>query len=245
MVEPQRQRRRLDRPRLGGDDRVVGEDRSEDIDGGAGNDYLEGGKGHDTLTGGPGKDIIFGDETDTSCNASFPESCVRYGNDVIQARDGEVDQISCGPGTDRAVVDAIDVVAADCETVERGGPSQDGTTAPGGGAARRRSSAALALVGRPRLKAALRSGLTLRLTGAKPGKTTITARQGTPDGRSARATVRTDGTATIRLRFTKAAVKPPAHGAQGHADDHRRGHADDGRPAPLTASVPAAPGHRR
>ena len=192
---------------MGGDDRVVGEDRSEDIDGGAGNDYLEGGKGHDTLTGGPGKDILFGDETDTSCNASFPESCVRYGNDVIQARDGEADQISCGPGTDRAVVDAIDVVAPDCETVERGGPIQDGTTAPGGGKGTPAIERRLALVGRPRLKAALRSGLTLRLTGAKPGKTTITARQGTRTVASARATVRTDGTATIRLRFTKAAVK--------------------------------------
>lgn len=200
---------------LGGNDRVVGEDGSEDLDGGAGDDYLEGGKGHDTLTGGPGKDIIFGDETDTSCNPSFPESCVRYGNDVIQARDGEVDQISCGRGADRALVDAADVVAADCEIVERGGPVQDGpkttTPPPGGGgqkgttktSAKRR----LALVGRPRLRTALRSGLKLRLTGAKPGKTTIKARQGRRTVASVRATIRKTGTATVRLRFTKAATK--------------------------------------
>lgn len=185
---------------LGGNDRVVGQDGSEDIDGGPGDDYLEGGKGHDTLTGGPGKDIIFGDETDTSCNASFPESCVRFGNDVIQARDGEVDQISCGPGTDRAVVDAIDVVAADCEVVDVG--STPGT--PGGG---QTPAKRLALVGRPRLKAALRSGLTLRIVGAKPGKATIKARQGKRTVASTRTTIRRSGTTTIRLRFAKAAAK--------------------------------------
>jgi hypothetical protein len=190
---------------MGGDDRIVGQDASEDIDGGAGNDYLEGGKGHDTLTGGPGRDVIFGDETDTSCNSSFPESCVRYGNDVIQARDGEVDQITCGPGTDRAVVDAIDVVAPDCETVERGGAVQDGTAAPGGGTptVQRR----LALVGKPRLKAALRSGLKVRITGGAPGKAEFKALQGRRTVAGTRATVRKDGTATIRLRFTKAAAK--------------------------------------
>jgi hypothetical protein len=41
-------------------------------------------------------------------------------NDIIQARDGEVDTISCGPGRDRVVADADDQVARDCEVVERG-----------------------------------------------------------------------------------------------------------------------------
>lgn len=197
---------------LGGNDRVVGQDQAEDIDGGAGDDYLEGGKGHDTLTGGPGKDIIFGDETDTSCNASFPESCVRFGNDVIQARDGEVDQIDCGPGSDRAVVDAADVVAANCELVERGavtGPAPGpGTTppAPGPGTtktAKRR----LAVLGAPRLKAALRSGLRLRVTGGKPGTATFRVRQGRRTVATTRAKVGKAGTATVRLRFTKAAAR--------------------------------------
>jgi len=192
---------------LGGNDRVVGQDGAEDIDGGAGDDYLEGGKGHDTLTGGPGKDVIFGDETDGSCNALYVETCVRFGNDVIQAADGEVDQIDCGPGADRAVVDAGDVVAANCELVERatggagGGPSSGGTN---GGSA---TTARFSLVGRPRLKSALRSGFGLRLTGAAPGKYTIKALEGSRTVGKAGVRVRKAGRATIRLRFSKAAAR--------------------------------------
>jgi hypothetical protein len=39
-------------------------------------------------------------------------------NDTILARDGAADSVSCGPGTDRAVVDPLDTVSPDCETVE-------------------------------------------------------------------------------------------------------------------------------
>ena len=43
------------------------------------------------------------------------QSCTTpFGNDVIEARDGEQDTIDCGVGEDRAVVDAVDVVAANC-----------------------------------------------------------------------------------------------------------------------------------
>jgi hypothetical protein len=204
---------------LGGNDRVVGQDAQEIIDGGAGDDYLEGGKNHDTLIGGPGKDIIFGDETDSSCNSYYPESCVRYGNDIIEARDGEADQVDCGPGADRAVVDPADVVAANCEIVERGTVGGDGpgtgppagpgvTLPPGaGGKQATKKVKRFTLVGAPRLRAALRTGLALRLTGAKPGKAKIVARQGRRTVASGRVTVRRDGTATLRVRFTKAAVR--------------------------------------
>jgi hypothetical protein len=37
------------------------------------------------------------------------------GDDVILARDGEVDQIACGDGVDSVVADAQDAVAGDCE----------------------------------------------------------------------------------------------------------------------------------
>jgi hypothetical protein len=40
------------------------------------------------------------------------------GNDTINARDGEVDSIQCGVGTDVVNADAADVVT-DCETVNR------------------------------------------------------------------------------------------------------------------------------
>ena len=42
------------------------------------------------------------------------------GNDIIGARDGAVDRISCGPGRDRVLADPQDVVARDCERVARG-----------------------------------------------------------------------------------------------------------------------------
>ena len=53
---------------------------------------------------------------------------IPFGNDVVNARDGEADTIDCGVGQDRAIVDAIDVVA-NCETVEVAG------AAPGPGGA--------------------------------------------------------------------------------------------------------------
>ena len=37
------------------------------------------------------------------------------GDDVIAARDGQRDVVSCGPGDDRAKVDRKDRVANDCE----------------------------------------------------------------------------------------------------------------------------------
>lgn len=119
---------------LGGNDELTGNDGSESIDGGPGDDRVEGGYGNDTLVGGTGRDTILGDETDARC--SYPSdtcSVVPFGNDVIQARDGVQDLIDCGVGTDRAVVDAIDVVA-NCETVESGAvaPGTGTPPAPGG-----------------------------------------------------------------------------------------------------------------
>jgi len=39
------------------------------------------------------------------------------GDDRLFTRDGVADQVNCGPGFDRARVDQLDVVAADCERV--------------------------------------------------------------------------------------------------------------------------------
>ena len=111
---------------LGGDDKLKGHDHVEDIDGGPGNDVIEGGLNNDTITGGPGKDTIFGDSTADTCN--FLHCRIAFGNDVIDARDGEVDTIDCGVGEDRATVDAIDVVA-NCEDVSQQG---GGGSGPGG-----------------------------------------------------------------------------------------------------------------
>lgn len=56
-----------------------------------------------TVDGGAGADRIVGGS----------------GDDLIEARDGEVDAVDCGAGADRVVADAADVTASDCETVER------------------------------------------------------------------------------------------------------------------------------
>ena len=112
----------------GGDDELVGHDFNDNVDGGAGNDHVEGGLGNDTVTGGPGQDTIYGDATASRC--TYYSCKIPYGNDVIDARDGEADNVDCGIGQDKAIVDAIDVVT-NCETVEGGG--SNGRPAQGGG----------------------------------------------------------------------------------------------------------------
>ncbi len=99
----------------GGDDVLVGYDFDDQVDGGTGNDTVEGGRGNDTVTGGAGRDTIYGDATSSHC--TWYSCKIPFGNDTIQARDGEQDNIDCGIGTDTAVVDTIDVVA-NCETVD-------------------------------------------------------------------------------------------------------------------------------
>ena len=114
---------------LGGDDILVAYDFDDVVDGGAGNDTVEGGRGNDTVTGGPGRDTIYGDATSSHC--SWYSCKIPFGNDIIQARDGEADNIDCGIGTDTAVVDTVDVVA-NCETVDGAGqaPARSGPAGP-------------------------------------------------------------------------------------------------------------------
>ena len=118
----------------GGDDELAGQDYNDTVDGGAGNDQVEGGLGNDTVTGGPGQDIIYGDATASRC--TWYSCKIPFGNDVINARDGEADSIDCGIGQDKATVDAIDTVT-NCETVigadSNGGPSGGPNGGPAGG----------------------------------------------------------------------------------------------------------------
>ncbi len=97
----------------------------EDLLGGDGDDFLKGDAdnnrirgdldpddGDDILDGGPGRDVLEGGD----------------GNDEIRARDGIADDVLCGPGTDTATVDTIDLVT-DCETVDASAdlePDRDG-----------------------------------------------------------------------------------------------------------------------
>jgi Ca2+-binding RTX toxin-like protein len=118
----------------GGVDWLEGEASTpERFEGGAGADHLEGGWGDDVIVGGSGQDTILGDSDEAYCGTFGGNCTVPQGNDVIEARDGEVDLIDCGVGTDRAVVDANDVVA-NCETVEKpAGPGPGPGPVPPGG----------------------------------------------------------------------------------------------------------------
>ena len=122
-----------------GNDTLIGNGGNDTLEGGAGNDTVQGGAGDDrligdadddALDGGAGRDSFFGDGVD--CNGF---SCPS-GNDTVNADEGELDQVNCGPGADVAHLDALDVVPVSsdfnaCETVTR---SSTGAGAPGGGA---------------------------------------------------------------------------------------------------------------
>lgn len=182
-----------------GDDSLRAGDGADRLDGGAGNDTIDGGYGDDTITGGPGRDVISADLAGGDCGplwCKYP-----YGNDTIDVRDGESDSVTCGAGTDRVTADAADVIAPDCEQVDRAGA---GATSSGTAAVR------LARGTRPRLRRALANGLVLRLTGVPAGRITLTARDGRRlvAGGSGRAS---GGVATVRLRFSAAARKRLAH----------------------------------
>lgn len=82
-----------------GDDRLFGNAAGDRMTGGAGRDRLSGGDGNDrmfgkgngdTLNGGKGRDVLSGGA----------------GNDRIQAKDGRVDRVDGGKGTDTARIDA-------------------------------------------------------------------------------------------------------------------------------------------
>jgi uncharacterized repeat protein (TIGR01451 family) len=97
-----------------GDDHITGNEASnlfaggagaDVLDGAGGDDFLIGESGADSLTGGPGSDLFDGGDD----------------NDSIQSRDGVVDDVFCGAGTDGVVADLTDSTF-DCETVHRGPP---------------------------------------------------------------------------------------------------------------------------
>jgi hypothetical protein len=195
----------------GGDDELVGNDYNDTVDGGAGNDQVEGGLGNDVVTGGPGQDTIFGDATASHC--TYYSCKIPFGNDVIYARDGEADNIDCGIGQDKAIVDAIDTVA-NCETVE--GAGSNGTPGGGGGGGNGGGgSKATITIGKAKLAAMGSKGLKIKVacaaacaakgtlkadatTARKLGTRTIAA--GT--GRASKA-----GTATVTLRASKTVAR--------------------------------------
>jgi hypothetical protein len=103
-----------------GNDRVFGLEDVDDVEGGEGNDLVFGGPGDDSVEGGGGLDSLYGDDVKESPT---------WGNDVIiSALDftpdftGAIaDRIDCGGGpSDAAVIDDVDVTAANCENLAGG-----------------------------------------------------------------------------------------------------------------------------
>jgi hypothetical protein len=104
-----------------GANRFEGRGGNDDLRGGAGNDELIGGDGNDDLFGEDGDDLLDGGAGKDSFIADR-RSFTYYagvGDDTILARDGVDETLNCGPGADRAVVDAGDLVPNDPVTCAR------------------------------------------------------------------------------------------------------------------------------
>lgn len=178
----------------GGDDVLKTGDGVDALDGGAGNDALDGGFNDDTIVGGPGRDRVSGDVSGGDCGPAWCK--YPYGNDTIDVRDGEVDSVLCGPGSDTVEADPGDTIANDCETVRRaagGGPD-----AQSGGRVSLRANGL-------KLRDARGKGLMVSVTVPTAGALQIVARRGkTVVGRGA-WTVDGAGSSRVRLKKTKAA----------------------------------------
>ncbi|MDX8152286.1 hypothetical protein SK069_11815 [Patulibacter brassicae] len=187
-----------------GPDRLRSYDHADVIRAGAGNDVIDAGNGDDRIDAGPGQDTVLADAGPGSCD--FIVCRGRYGNDVVEVRDGERDSVDCGPGEDRVIADPIDVLA-DCEHVEIGTPTGDGNgnggapKPPSGGGSTPRRACTVPRVRRGSTVAAARK----RLTKAKcrVAKRTVRRRSSVRRGRvvslSHRAGRRTTAAIVIRV----------------------------------------------
>jgi Ca2+-binding RTX toxin-like protein len=188
---------------LGGADELRTGDGPDSVDGGAGDDLIDAHFGDDTIVPGPGRDRVFADTQGGDCGPIWCK--LPYGNDTVDAVDGEIDSITCGAGSDRVAADPADVVAPDCEQVERrgpaAGPAAGGTANGAAGAPAAGTRARLALAARTKLRTALRKGLRVRVTGVRAGTLVRATYRGR---RVASGRVRA-GAAT--LRFSTAARK--------------------------------------
>lgn len=129
----------------GGNDTVLAQRGDDAVFGGGGSDSLFGRGGNDRVKGGPGRDEIYGDDPDSSqgndkvvggggndyvFGGSEQDRVVggagsdvlvgHFGDDTIVARDGQVDRVDCGNGSDIAFVDREDVIVKGCNVVRVG-----------------------------------------------------------------------------------------------------------------------------
>jgi Ca2+-binding RTX toxin-like protein len=95
-----------------GNDTILGSGGDDQLYGDEGDDSVKGQKGDDQVSGGPGRDLVEGDDT----QGYYGDG----GSDVIDSRDGQVDQVTCGFGADRVTADTTDVIESGglCESVD-------------------------------------------------------------------------------------------------------------------------------
>jgi len=103
-----------------GSDRLEGELGDDMVVGASGADTLRGGPGADTLIEGPAndaaQDTVEADPTSFT-NGPPPESANWNDNINVASSPARKDYVNCGPGTDEVEADALDVINANCETV--------------------------------------------------------------------------------------------------------------------------------
>jgi hypothetical protein len=105
-----------------GNDKIYGTEGDDQVYGDAGSDTVYGNGGNDFVDGGPGLDQIYGDFFYLDVG----------GNDTLNSRDGELDEVSCGMGVDVVTADTLDNVYVECEQVDRGAAPPPATTPPSG-----------------------------------------------------------------------------------------------------------------
>jgi len=182
----------------GGDDHLVGAGGDDRLTGGDGQDLLGGEDGDDMLVGGPGVDRFYGD----SVSACIAYSCPS-GRDDIRARDGEREEINCGPGTDATELDPIDVVYDSVTLVDQcegvlGRPTGPAGSGGSSGAAGLKVSA---------LKTDRRGRIVVRLTVPRAGTLSARARARHMAVGAATRTVSRPGRATLTLTPSQAAKR--------------------------------------
>jgi RTX calcium-binding nonapeptide repeat (4 copies) len=175
----------------GGNDLLKGSLGPDKVDGGGGDDSIDAGYGDDVVTGGPGRDDIAADRRGGACGPVFCD--LPFGNDTVDARDGERDSIMCGVGQDSVQADPIDVVSPDCETVSRDG------SAPGPGG---EAGALGVTVHRAKLAKALARGLKVTVNAPAPGRIAGTAKVKGKRVAAGSRRVAQAGPAIVVLRFT-------------------------------------------
>ena len=128
-----------------------------------------------------------------------------YGNDTVDARDGEADAVDCGIGEDVAYVDAVDRVS-NCETVTNApapGAVTTGSQKPQGSAAQLSLSA---------VRASLRRGISVRVAAPSAGWLVTSASRGRRVLARRTVGVSRPHTVTVRLRLPARARRALAAG---------------------------------